>query len=72
MKQRTNLSKVIKNELENAYGGKIKIYDTEIPFAIKTAEASLKGQSVSLDTNSSCIFIEICVTINAIYIEIER
>ncbi len=28
--------------------------------------------NVSLDTNSSCIFIEICVTINAIYIEIER
>ncbi len=44
--KRTNLSKVIKDELENAYGGKIKIYDTEIPLAIKTAEASLKGQSV--------------------------
>lgn len=44
--KRTNLSKSIKGELKEAYGNKIKIYDTEIPLAIKTAEASLKGQSV--------------------------
>ena len=44
--KRTNLSKSIKSELNELYGSEIKIYDTEIPLAIKTAEASIKGKSV--------------------------
>lgn len=44
--KRTNLSKSIKSELNEIYGNEIKIYDTEIPLAIKTAEASIKGKSV--------------------------
>jgi chromosome partitioning protein len=44
--RRTNLSKEIKNELNEIYGSEIKIYNTEIPLAIKTAEASIKGKSV--------------------------
>ena len=44
--RRTNLSKNIKNELEKDYGKYVKIYDTEIPLAIKAAEASIKGKSI--------------------------
>ena len=44
--KRTNLSKQIRTELDNTYGKYVKIYDTEIPSAIKTAEASIKGKSI--------------------------
>lgn len=42
---RTNLSKHICSEVRNLYGHHIHIFDTEIPRCVKTAEASLEGQS---------------------------
>lgn len=44
--KRTNLAKDIRSELEETYGQYVKIYDTEIPIAIKTAEASIRGKSI--------------------------
>ncbi len=44
--KRTNLAKDIRAELEDNYGKYVKIYDTEIPIAIKTAEASIRGKSI--------------------------
>ena len=44
--RRTNLSRDIRKELENNYGKYVKIYETEIPLAIKTAEATIKGKSI--------------------------
>ena len=44
--KRTNLAKDIRKELEDTYGKYVKIYDTEIPSAIKTAEASISGKSI--------------------------
>jgi hypothetical protein len=44
--RRTKLSKMVKNELIENYGKYIKIYDTEIPTAVKIAEAPIKGKSI--------------------------
>lgn len=43
---RTNLSKATKATLEKTYGSIVNIYDTYIPLAIKTAEATSSGKSV--------------------------
>ena len=52
--KRTNLSKDIKNELQETYGSIINIYDTQIPIAIKTAESTSKGKSIlEYDKNST-------------------
>jgi chromosome partitioning protein len=52
--KRTNLAKDIRSELDNTYGKYVKIYDTEIPLAIKTAEASIQGKSIfEYDKNNS-------------------
>ena len=52
--KRTNLPKTIKNELEENYGNIVKIYDTQIPVAVKTAESTSKGKSIfSYDKSSS-------------------
>ncbi|MCR0507564.1 AAA family ATPase [[Clostridium] innocuum] len=42
---RTNLSKHIANEIRENYGSQIKVFNTEIPRAVKTSEATLLGQS---------------------------
>lgn len=42
---RTNLSKHISNEVRQNYGSNIKVFETEIPRGVKTAEASLFGMS---------------------------
>lgn len=42
---RTNLSKHISNEVRDKYGYHIRVFDTEIPRGVKTAEASLHGES---------------------------
>ena len=39
-------SKEVRQEIEESYGQFIKIYDTEIPRAVKTAEATIQGTSV--------------------------
>lgn len=50
---RTNLSKAVKFQLEKDYGSILRIYKTYIPFAIKTAEASIIGKSIlHYDENS--------------------
>jgi len=52
--KRTNLPKTIKKELEENYGNIVKIYDTQIPIAVKTAESTSKGKSIlAYDKNSS-------------------
>ena len=51
--RRTNLSKEIKEQLENNYGSKIKIFENQIPIAVKTAESSALGKSIfEYDKNS--------------------
>lgn len=51
--KRTNLSKDVKNALENSYGSVVKIYNTEIPKAINTAKSTLTGKSIfEFDKNS--------------------
>ena len=43
---RTKLPNVIKQQLEENYGNIIKIYNTQIPYAIKTAESTSRGKSI--------------------------
>lgn len=52
--KRTNLAKDIRSELKENYGSIVKIYNTEIPLAIKTAESTSRGKSIfEYDKNSS-------------------
>lgn len=44
--KRTKLPSTIREELEANYGNIVKLYDTQIPFAIKTAESTSKGKSI--------------------------
>lgn len=50
---RTKLPSTIRNELEINFGNIVKLYDTQIPVAIKTAESTSKGKSIfEYDKNS--------------------
>lgn len=50
---RTNLSKDINNFMRENYGKHIKIFNTQIPIAIKAAESTLQGESIfSYDKNN--------------------
>lgn len=50
---RRNLSKEIGDELREAYGKVFKLYNTQIPRAVKAAESSRMGESIiSYDKNS--------------------
>jgi chromosome partitioning protein len=50
---RTKLPTTIRNELETNFGNIVKLYDTQIPFAVKTAESTSKGKSIfAYDKNS--------------------
>jgi len=52
--RRTNLPKEIRTELEQNYGNIVKIFETQIPVAIKTAESTSRGKSIfAYDRNSS-------------------
>jgi chromosome partitioning protein len=44
--KRTKLPRTIKYELENNYEDIVKLYETQIPCAIKIAESTSKGQSI--------------------------
>jgi len=44
--KRTNLSRETKEVLQENYGSVVKIYDTQIPMAIKAAESTSQGKSV--------------------------
>ena len=51
--KRTNLSKETINDLKENYGRAIKLYDTQIPLAVKTAESTSRGKSIfKYDKNS--------------------
>ena len=43
---RTNDAKDIRELIRNAYGGKIKVYDTEIPRSVRASEISKEGTSI--------------------------
>jgi chromosome partitioning protein len=43
---RTNLARSTMDVIRENFGGKIKVYSTSIPMAIKAAEVSSKGQSI--------------------------
>ena len=45
---RTNYSKEISELIRSVYGGKIKVYDTEIPQSVRAAEISAAGRSIYL------------------------
>lgn len=50
---RTKLPTTIKEELKENYGNIVKLYDTQIPCAVKTAESTSKGKSIyAYDKNS--------------------
>lgn len=51
--ERTRLARNIRQELNDTYGMIFKIFDTQIPRAIKIAESTAQGQSIfSYDKNS--------------------
>ena len=43
---RTNDAREISKLIRNAYGGKIKVYDTEIPRSVRASEISKEGKSI--------------------------
>jgi len=43
---RTNLAKDVTMQLKENYGSAIKIYDSQIPLAVKAAEVTAKGKSI--------------------------
>ena len=50
---RTNLSREVIDTIRTRYGMQIRIFDTQIPVAIKAAEASKAGMSIyAYDRNS--------------------
>lgn len=51
--KRTKLPSAIKQELEENYGNIVRLYDTQIPYAIKTAESTSKGKSIFAYNKSS-------------------
>ena len=52
--RRTNLSKEIEKQIRDNYGSILRVYDTQIPIAVKTAESTSQGKSIfSYDKNSS-------------------
>lgn len=52
--KRTNLSKEIEKQIRDNYGSILRVYDTQIPIAVKTAESTSQGKSIfSYDKNSS-------------------
>ena len=51
--ERTNLAKITENTLRENYGKSLKVFDTIIPKAVKTAEGTFKGKSIfSYDKSS--------------------
>ena len=44
--KRTNLPKEIEKQIKDNYGSILKLYDTKIPRAVKTAESTSSGGSI--------------------------
>ncbi len=51
--RRTSLPKVMEQALKENYGNIVKLYDNQIPVAVKTAEATSKGKSIFAYDKSS-------------------
>ena len=52
--RRTNLSKEIEHQIKDNYGSMLRVYDTQIPLAVKTAESTSQGESIfSYDKNGT-------------------
>lgn len=51
--KRANLTKDIYNQLQENYGSAVRIYDTQIPRAIKVAESTSHGKSIFTYDKSS-------------------
>lgn len=52
--RRTNLSREIEKQIRENYGSILKLYNTQIPLAIKTAESTSQGESIfSYDKNGT-------------------
>ena len=43
---RTNLAKEVRNVIKSTYSSKIKLFQTEIPVAVSTAESPSQGESI--------------------------
>jgi len=43
---RTNFAKEISSLLRETYGGKIRVFDTDIPHSVRAAEISAEGKSI--------------------------
>lgn len=43
---RTNFSKEVSTLLRDTYGGKINVFDTDIPYSIRAAETTAEGKSI--------------------------
>ena len=43
---RTNYSKDISNLIRESYGGKLKVYKTDIPRSVRAEEISAEGKSI--------------------------
>jgi chromosome partitioning protein len=50
---RTNLAKEVIDTIRMKYGMRIRIFDTQIPVAVRAAEATKAGQSIYVDDKSS-------------------
>ena len=46
MDKRPNFTKELVSQLREAYGGAIKVFDTEIPKSIRMTESNVNGKSV--------------------------
>jgi chromosome partitioning protein len=44
---RTNLSKILSDQVTEAYNGVVKIYETQIPMTVKVGEAIYYGQTIA-------------------------
>ena len=50
---RTKLPSIVRQEIKEQYGNAVRLYETQIPCAIKTAESTSKGKSIfAYDKNS--------------------
>ena len=57
--KRTTLSNQVRYELQENYGSKVKIYNTQIPMAVNVAKSTSHGESIfSYDKNSKVAYID--------------
>lgn len=70
---RTNYAKEIVKLLRDTYGGKLKIFDTEIPHSVRAAEISAEGKSIfAHDSNGKVATAYTSLTKEVLSIEKQR